>query len=279
MLNQLPSLKKSRPGNDRTSIGTAMANLLLFNEIIRVTGMLEKNKIDYIVLKGPRLIRLYKDLGVRKTADIDILVKKKDTGKVEEILYSIGYADYSRYHSKLHQTLLGYHYQYMSKDLMIEVHFDLFPPLAPIVRSGLDPWRHTCTIKIFNSRIQTLQDDFLFLYLGTNFIFPNFFCDSMKFFNDMKLLSKKMDWKKIYAMAEESKSFFYIYYTCYYARRLAGANIPAQFLRTLEKKLSAAELLMVRIFDERYLLKKRSNPYIRKVFLYIVLNLAWRIRV
>lgn len=262
-----------------TSTGIAMKNMQLFNEIILLSRLMKKAKIEYLLLKGPRLIRLYENAGQRETADIDVLVRKKDVKNIENILYSSGYKDYEAMHSKRYQELFGYHYQYKKKNLTIEVHFRLFPPLAPINNKQIDPWTHKTTFPLYNSRINTLDDDFLFIYIAINFMFPNFFSKSRKFLYELKLLSPNRDWNKILSIAIKSKSHTYVFLSCVYAKKIMNAKIPIPFIKKLEDRLSISELMLVMLFDEEYLAKNLKNTYLKKMYLYLLFNLFWRIRI
>lgn len=70
-------------------------NEQLINEIISISKLLEKNKIEFILLKGAALIwsGIYDDIGERMIGDIDFLIRKDDVLITEQILTKNGYKE------------------------------------------------------------------------------------------------------------------------------------------------------------------------------------------
>lgn len=81
---------------------------IYFQEIKKTVKLLEKEKINFAVLKGlPLYIHLEKKYPKRIYADCDVLVSKKDISKVNDILMQKGYTTYNFSKSHLHNILKG----------------------------------------------------------------------------------------------------------------------------------------------------------------------------
>jgi Uncharacterised nucleotidyltransferase len=67
-------------------------SLLLSRELIRVVYRLTGAGLDVIPYKGPALAEfLYGDIALRQSGDIDLLVRRKDFSRVQDVLAKMGY--------------------------------------------------------------------------------------------------------------------------------------------------------------------------------------------
>jgi len=72
--------------------GVAQRTLTLARELLRVLGALETANIDAIPYKGHTLAQiLYRNMGLRDPADLDILIRKKEVLKARDVLLELGY--------------------------------------------------------------------------------------------------------------------------------------------------------------------------------------------
>lgn len=70
-------------------------NLYLTGEMIKISRILKKENISFIVYKGPILAYFaYKNLSLREFRDIDFLISKEDAVRARKLLISNGYSDY-----------------------------------------------------------------------------------------------------------------------------------------------------------------------------------------
>lgn len=71
---------------------TARHNLFRTHELIRLTRLLEAQKLLVIPFKGPTLAAMaYGNLGLRIFGDLDLLVHQRDLTKIKELLLAQGY--------------------------------------------------------------------------------------------------------------------------------------------------------------------------------------------
>jgi len=107
-------------------------NLLLTQELARLIKLLNKNHIDVIPYKGPSLAQeVYGTLALRRFVDLDILIHKRDMGRVKELLLSEGYAPRHQWNAVQETIVLRYGYDYpfthQSLKIKLEVHWVPFP--------------------------------------------------------------------------------------------------------------------------------------------------------
>ena len=70
----------------------SVKSLKSIQELLKLSKVLNENKIDFIPLKGAQLILFYyRNLSLRPIRDIDILVKKEEISKIIEILFDQGF--------------------------------------------------------------------------------------------------------------------------------------------------------------------------------------------
>jgi hypothetical protein len=67
-------------------------NLVQAAELKRITSAFNAKELDLAVIKGWALIKpLYKDISLRKSHDVDLLVRQSDIIEADNILYGLGY--------------------------------------------------------------------------------------------------------------------------------------------------------------------------------------------
>lgn len=81
----------ARSAFDEGHVGATARNALLLSEAASVQAALEAAGIASIVLKGPGLlVAHYPDIGARHVGDVDLLVRKRDSGNADRIARSLG---------------------------------------------------------------------------------------------------------------------------------------------------------------------------------------------
>ena len=66
---------------------------MVINQLLFISNLFEKNKINYVFLKGSAFLlqNYFDDLKIRMVGDIDILVHSKNLQKAEQILKNEGF--------------------------------------------------------------------------------------------------------------------------------------------------------------------------------------------
>ena len=82
-----------------------------------VCELLEKNKINYCILKGLSVARYYNNPELRTLGDVDILVSNKEFAKAKSVLLERGYV--------LTEEENNYHCALRKNDVTLELHFSM----------------------------------------------------------------------------------------------------------------------------------------------------------
>lgn len=249
-------------------------NMLLLKEAEFLSRIFKKSKIKFILLKGPQILKMHKDLGSKYINDIDFFIDKKNVQTIERIMYEQGYEYYSKVHSKTYQTKVGFHYQYIKFDkihYVVEIHWHLVPKNSPYKIDNKELWQNTKSMRVGNESVTILNDKFLLSYLSVGFVYPNFFSKSLRFLCDISLLTNyisKKDWTYFMRKCRDWNSEFPAYYTLFYCKKLLNADIPKNVLDKLYSRLSILEILTTSLFNINYLLSRKKITFQKKLFLH-----------
>ena len=95
-----------------------------------VENALSENKIDYLVLKGRELVKLYPSEDMRQSADFDIYLGRENSKKAKDIMLGLGF-------EILSYTDTDEHDEYVAdKVAMCEIH--------PVLIQNNHPWQAEC---------------------------------------------------------------------------------------------------------------------------------------
>jgi hypothetical protein len=102
-------------------------NQCRLREAARLSRSLRETAPDLVFLKGPILAdRLYGDLGMRAIVDVDLLVRWRDVGRVEAVLFADGYRRRSKqtiFRGLAH--VFAHDFAYEREGFAVEVHWAL----------------------------------------------------------------------------------------------------------------------------------------------------------
>jgi hypothetical protein len=141
--------------------------LYLCGEMDRVAKAFHERNIKSLHLKGPVLAQeMYGDISMRKSKDLDILVRKEDLEKTEQLLFELGYekqeADTVLNEAKWREHHIEYHHK--ERKTAVEIHWRLcpFPADEP---SFEDLWARKKESKVTDVPVYYPGEEDLFLYL------------------------------------------------------------------------------------------------------------------
>lgn len=154
---------------------SSLMNMQLERELGVVIKSLDAEGIPSIILKGIFLAQaVYKNIGLRPAADIDLLIKKTDLSRVNAIFNSLGYAPPSCYEDfLLNNTVTAVNslvYNKRDGGFYIHLHWHLVNttwPLEELVSSvDMDRvWSQAEAFDLDGFRLQTLSPTHLLIYL------------------------------------------------------------------------------------------------------------------
>ena len=95
-----------------------------------VENAFTKNEIEYLVLKGRELVRLYPSEDMRQSADFDIYLGRENSKKAKDIMTSLGFEILSYTDTDEHDEYIA------DKVAMCEIH--------PVLIQNNHPWQNEC---------------------------------------------------------------------------------------------------------------------------------------
>ena len=103
-------------------------NMLLYKVLSEIVDVLNKNKIKVVLLKGLYVAEhFYKDIALRQSSDIDLLVEEKDGQQAVELIKALGFHNIvSEISEFIGENNYKIHYSpLMREDVIVEVHHRL----------------------------------------------------------------------------------------------------------------------------------------------------------
>lgn len=226
---------------------TFIINEKNFDKLTELINLFSSAGIKVILLKGSHLAQfVYKDLGLRQMHDIDIMIKREDLKKAENLLIQTGYyystyshdaevQDYLRrkFYTQNHHLLPFCHPQ----DIILEVHWTIIRPsvLFNIDIEGL--WERAQEKKIHNTTVSVLCVEDLLLHLSLHASYSGRAIPDLKPYCDIaKIITSYADnikWDQLQIRARRWKTEKSLYLTLSLAKEFFGLILPDNFLYTL----------------------------------------------
>lgn len=199
-------------------------NLLLTSELLQILDFLAQNKIKAIPLKGPILARFaYSNFGLRTVVDLDIIVRKEDFVRAEQLLIKYGYQASTLNNSQIFQQAQYYKPQTL---ISIDLHYEFAPKNHFIAVDSTIFWQHLVTYPIANRDIPIFSPEYLLIYLcleGAKEFWRTLsrICDVSQL-----IINQEIDWKLLRQSADELHKKKVVYLGLYLARTLLDTPIP-----------------------------------------------------
>lgn len=217
-------------------------NILLSNELDKILNVFEKKRIPVVVLRGLALAQtIYKNIALRATADIDLLIQKKDLSRVVRALLELKFTS-PQFGSvtKEYSTELCFFRRTGSEgkyrpSIYIDVHQDITSSirLKRITKTdteGVIRRAHPTRIENVNMLVMAPED--LLLHLTLRHCFERLIrlCDLTEV---IKAKKGELDWQFLLERTKESRITSMMYYTLWYARQLLEAPVPEYVFKKL----------------------------------------------
>ncbi|MHC5035122.1 MAG: nucleotidyltransferase domain-containing protein [Planctomycetota bacterium] len=233
-----------------TYVSSAAANLRLYDELSRALVGLRDDGVAVIVLKGAFLAEaVYGDIALRYMSDVDLLVRKEDLARAEASLLRVGFRSFQRWGRHVKGTFRG------RGATVMEVHADVARSRAPFQISVSDLWNRTRPARIAGVEVLALCPEDQILHLCVHASHAHRFemglrplCDISE---TVRCYEGAMYWPQLQHTAEQYGVGTYVYYPLLLAKKLLGADIPAETLSSLKPKASNPEFVETL---ERYVL-------------------------
>lgn len=228
----------------------AMQALSMTGETVRMVQCFELHGINPVVLKGaPLAWRLYGDIAIRPSKDIDILVSPNDLEKAAKIMEDEGYSRIENEHNltprqleiflKAHTHSLHLDYWHSKKRINLELHWKLvdrgyaftYPNESRINR-----------IEVAGRTLPVLADEEWLLYLMLHGAVHGWF--RLRWLVDIARFTqlKGLDWEMIVFLARGIGMQTILNQSLILANRLLAVAIPPSVLKVVANDKSAWRL-------------------------------------
>lgn len=237
-----------------------------FNEIVKIKNEFDRQKINYLFLKGlPLHLYFEGEHPKRLYADCDVLIDQKDFNRAQKILYRFGYQKSDTALSTLQKKLKdkeveNAYWRTINNfsvifDLHTEVVFmmtqlgklDQLYPQQLINQLTAEFLTTKKKIKINDEQFLILHFEFLILYLALH-LFHHNFQGSFRFqFFDTVIRKSKLntkDWQKIAQITAGYKLNNFVYPVFYLAKKYYQTPIPNYFLNQIKPSSPLANKLI-----------------------------------
>ena len=221
---------------------TALRNMQLFHELHKVLEALQESDVSVIVLKGAYLAQgVYGNIALRSMGDVDILVRKEDFAKAEQMLLDRGYSFDEQYGERDWYLNNHYHLLYRRPEngVNIELHWDITSPSSPFEIDVERLWERAQLVTIAGAQVLVFSAEDLILYLclhlSYHHTFEYFAMRSLYDVNEILLYyCDNFDWWQLQELARKWSATNSAFLTLYLARELLGATVPEAVLKDLE---------------------------------------------
>ncbi len=238
------ALKDSRPGSLSDNslqelrniyFRSAKRNMLLYHELGKVLRALREAGIPVILLKGACLAEaVYGNIALRSMGDVDLLVKKEDMARAEQILSSLGYS--AGYDFLIEDEKASCHHLpplVGLKKLSVEVHWNIvdFAHFAVLEENEIgNIWRRARPVVIAEAPVFMLSPEDLLLHLCLHLSLQHLFDMRLRGFLDLKKVIEcygdAIDWESLRERAHRWGVDRAVCLTLYFAEQWVGLNLP-----------------------------------------------------
>lgn len=175
--------------------------MMLTSELSRLTSIFNDRGIDSISAKGPAIgMKLYKDISLRPSKDLDIVVRREDIRKAEKVLLEQGYLVKGRKEVLADSELEEYmkrdrHFTYFhpKKKVFVELHWNLFYPTINMTGEFEfeEFWETRQEVMVAGQSVNVISDENLFRLLLIHGVHHRWF--RLRWLHDMVLMNREHD--------------------------------------------------------------------------------------
>lgn len=211
---------------------TCVANSAIYKDLAEISEVFGKAGIPFILLKGSHLAQfVYKDIGLRPMGDIDILVKKEDLSKAEELLLQMGYTHPVETKSHLHLP----YFVHSKKMKALEVHWTITKPIWQFNVDIEGLWERARPVGINGTDVLILSLEDIMLYISMHAVYQHNlralgltpYCDIAAIIHGY---NHEIDWDKLYLRAHEWGVAKYLSLSLRLTHEIFGINAPDSIL-------------------------------------------------
>ena len=244
-----------------TYIENSARNTLFYHELSNILEALNKVNIPVILLKGAYLAeKIYEDIALRPMLDIDLLLRKKDLAKGNEVLITLGYSQVKQIDIEIESARRHHISRLIKGCLPIELHWHIFPPRFPFNVDIDQIWERAVKQKTADKKLLVLSPEDLLLHLCVHASFHHVFESGLKSLYDIKMVIEKfkdvLQWDIFVERAFAWKVEKCVYLTLRMVQNFFGIELTDNIITKLKPKnfspkinSMAEELLFAKAFE------------------------------
>jgi len=254
-------------------------NYEIYREMNVILSCFQKESLNVIPLKGIFLAeKVYENIALRAMTDIDLLVKKKDLSRIDNILENMGYG--SPIHKELRRLAVKKSYMnsldYFKKNEKfptLHIHWHIVNVTLPtyIYSKNIKTDKFfECATRVTIAKAQTLQlaPHHLLLYLAEHALKHSF--ERLILLSDIDAVIKKykgqINWPGLMDEAREFGLDRQLYYSLYFTGYFFETDIPDAILSGLRPRKAA-------VFERQFLNSILNNSRNTKLCYLIYLSM------
>jgi len=243
-------------------------NILMASELDRIIEVLSLEGIEVITLKGPVASeKIFGDIGLYPSGDIDILVKVDDIGRVKDLLESDGYRlndkGFDEYRSYFLKEL--YHISLSNGQFTIEPHWNLF--MRYFTASPEFWWEESIIISSGTKNYRFLSPEKNILYTSFRLFYKGF--TPLRFLvliaEIIRHYADETDWEKLFDYARQYRFENVLRVTMKLSHDLIGASIPQQYIYLKKPRIK----LLYRLVSGMVLRAEDIHPVQKIILLFL----------
>lgn len=232
---------------------STLKTLHMIGELVKVMRDMEENGIRVVVLKGfPLADKLYGNVALRPSQDLDILVWPKDMDKARRLIEAQGYEriypSFAATPGQLRNWMkIQHHFMYWHKDkhITLEMHWQLGHHGMDIPLTYIE---HSLTqVKIAGQLMHMLGTEELLLSLVLHGASHRWF--SLKWLCDIGMMLRRggFSWQRLYGLAESLGVETILNQAIILSRHLLAAPVPDGIIDMVNKDRKAQKLATMAI--------------------------------
>ncbi|MEK6281546.1 MAG: nucleotidyltransferase family protein [Acidobacteriota bacterium] len=215
----------------------AARNIFLTGELIRILNLFESEGLAGMPYKGPSIaVSIYGQLGLRQFSDLDILVRKQDVWRCQQLLISLGYQPHFNITRRQLPAFLKLGYvQMFTRDnglSVVELHWGI---VSRFFMFSLDTdrfWSRLRHMDLMGKRVLAPTPEDLLLILCVH--------GAKDLWNRLEWIAgiaelvrshRDLDWEAARKLAKESGAERILFLGLYLARQLFDAELPDSIVR------------------------------------------------
>jgi hypothetical protein len=228
------------------------SNLYLTNELLDLLKDFSAHQINAIPYKGPILAStIYKNLALRQSGDLDVIVHESDVHHARELILARGYQQYwpammlSESQAKAHLTdKYNYTFIHPDKGVTLELHWGITPRYFSLPPDAKWLWERLEAVSLGGLTIPTFTpEDYLLILCihGANHCWMR-----LSWIIDIAVLLRQnpgLDWDYVFQQADHFACSRIILLGLQVCHALLAVSLPATVTRRLERDQSVALLV------------------------------------